>query len=79
MEVEVEGEDGAIVEAEGEGQVVEKDKISTSGPRLTRRESYRSDKKFQIRLTRSQSFLPYYPSPPQPLPAAQRTSAEPYF
>lgn len=44
-------------EGEEEDKVVvmekEKEKISTSGPRLTRRESYRADKKFQIRLTRS--------------------------
>lgn len=52
--MDVEGEEPAVAEGEGSAEK-EKEKVSTSGPRLTRRESYRSDKKFQIRLTRSQS------------------------
>jgi hypothetical protein len=38
-------------EVEGEEKVPVK--VSTSGPRMSRRESYRADKKFMIRLPRS--------------------------
>lgn len=31
-------------------------KISTSGPRLSRRESYRTDKNFQVRMTPKTHF-----------------------
>lgn len=43
-----------------DGEPAEKQKVSTSGPRLSRRESYRADKKFMIRLPRSEfSCLDY--------------------
>lgn len=38
-------------EASGEGK-----KVSTSGPRLSRRESYRTDKNFQVRMTPKTHF-----------------------
>lgn len=36
--------------------VAEPIKVSTSGPRLSRRESYRTDKKFQVRPTPKTHF-----------------------
>lgn len=52
--MEVDGEEKE--KKDGEGEEVEKGKVSTSGPRLSRRESYRTDKGFQIRLTRKTEF-----------------------
>ena len=45
-----------MVAMELDGAEVETGKISTSGPRFARRESYRTDKGFQVRLTRKTEF-----------------------
>ncbi|KAM0752566.1 hypothetical protein T439DRAFT_178058 [Meredithblackwellia eburnea MCA 4105] len=59
VEVDVEG-DGMNVEEEGEKEGEEEGddskKVSTSGPRMSRREKYRTSKGFQIRLTPKTHF-----------------------
>lgn len=58
--MEVEGEAPAEGSAEGA-------KVSTSGPRLSRRENYKSSKGFQIRLTPKTHFRGEYFSVWQPM------------
>ncbi|GAA5864584.1 hypothetical protein JCM8547_005589 [Rhodosporidiobolus lusitaniae] len=53
---DVEGKEGMDVET-AEGEEKPKEKVSTSGPRMSRRESYRSSKGFTVKQTPRTLFL----------------------
>ena len=59
MEVETGGKDGEK-EEEGEGEG-KGGKVSTSGPRMSRREQYKTTKNFQVRLTPKTHFRGSFP------------------